>query len=81
MMRGIKNIRVVGIAPGYTSTPLLENMNKDILDSLIKDIHLGRLIDPIEISSLIVHCAENEAINATTIEITGGMCFSESIAK
>ena len=81
MMRGIRNIRVVGIAPGYTSTPLLENMNRDILDSLIKDTHLGRLIDPIEISSLIVHCAENEAINATTIEITGGMCFSESIAK
>lgn len=81
MMKGIKNIRVVGIAPGYTSTPLLKSMNQDILNTLIKDIHLGRLVDPREISSLIVHCAENEAINATTIEITGGICFSESIAK
>ena len=81
MMKGIKNIRVVGIAPGYTATPLLENMNQEILDSLIKNIHLGRLVNPTEISSLIVHCAENEAINATTIEITGGICFSESIAK
>ena len=81
MMRGIKNIRVVGIAPGYASTPLLESMNQDILDSLIKDIHLGRLVEPLEISSLIIHCAENEAINATTIEITGGICFQDSIAK
>ena len=81
MMRGIKNIRVVGIAPGYTSTPLLEKMNQEVLDSLIKDVHLGRLVNPLEISSLIMHCAQNEAINATTIEITGGICFSQAIAK
>ena len=81
MMRGIKNIRVVGIAPGYASTPLLESMNQNILDSLIKDIHLGRLVEPLEISSLIMHCAENEAINATTIEITGGICFQGAVAK
>ncbi len=81
MMRGIKNIRVVGIAPGYTSTPLLEKMNQEALDSLIKDVHLGRLVNPLEISSLIMHCAQNEAINATTIEITGGICFSQAIAK
>ena len=35
MMRGIKNIRVVGIAPGYTSTPLLENMNKSSSDATL----------------------------------------------
>ncbi|OUW00616.1 MAG: hypothetical protein CBD16_06380 [Betaproteobacteria bacterium TMED156] len=81
MMRGIKNIRVVGLAPGYTSTALVEKMDQSILDSLIKDVCLGRLIDPKEIASLVMHCIQNEALNGTTIEITGGICHPGSIAK
>ena len=34
-----------------------------------------------EIASLIGHAVENEAINATTLEITGGLCYSKGIAK
>jgi 3-oxoacyl-[acyl-carrier protein] reductase len=44
-------------------------------------VHLGRLIDPKEIAGLIAHVAENEAINATTLEITGGLCYAKGIAK
>ena len=80
-IKKIDNIRVVGIAPGYTATTLLESMDKKILDSLISNVHLGRLIDPEEIASLILHCAENEALNGTTIEITGGICHPQSICK
>jgi 3-oxoacyl-[acyl-carrier protein] reductase len=80
-MRGIKNIRCVGIAPGYTATPMLTGMNQDALKAILEDVHIGRLVDPEEIARLIGHCVENGAINATTIEITGGLCYSKGIAK
>lgn len=81
MLRNIRNIRAVGIAPGYVGTPLLKGMNQDALDAILKDVHLARLIEPEEIAGLIMHCMENEAINATTIEITGGICYNKGIAK
>ena len=81
LMRGIRNIRCVGIAPGYTATPMLTGMNQDALKAILADVHLGRLIDPDEIARLIGHCVENEAINATTLEITGGLCYPGGVAK
>jgi 3-oxoacyl-[acyl-carrier protein] reductase len=81
LMRGISNIRCVGIAPGYTATPMLTGMNQDALKGILTDVHLGRLVDPDEIARLIGHCVENEAINATTLEITGGLCYPHGIAK
>lgn len=81
LLRGIRHIRCVGIAPGYTATPMLTGMNQDALQSLLQDVHLNRLVEPDEIASLIAHCIENEALNATTIEITGGLCYPHGIAK
>ncbi len=81
LLKKINNIRVVGIAPGYTKTPMLEKMNQSILEKLIKDVHLQRLIEPKEIAILIEHIVENEAINGTTIEITGGLCHQSSVVK
>jgi 3-oxoacyl-[acyl-carrier protein] reductase len=81
LMRGIRNIRCVAIAPGYTATPMLTGMNQDALKAILQDVHLGRLIAPEEIASMIGYAAENEALNATTIEITGGLCYPGGIAK
>ena len=81
VLKKIKNIRIVGIAPGYTKTPMLEKMNQDILEKLIKDVHLNRLIEPDEIALLIEHIMVNEAINGTTIEITGGLCHQSGVVK
>jgi 3-oxoacyl-[acyl-carrier protein] reductase len=81
LLRKITHIRCVGIAPGYTETRILQEMNQDALAVMLKDVHLGRLIKPQEIADLIAYCAQNEAINATTLEITGGLCFSGNIAK
>lgn len=81
LMRGIKNIRCVGIAPGYTATPMLTGMNQEALKAILADVHIGRLIDPAEIASMIGYCVENGALNATTIEITGGLCNPGGIAK
>jgi 3-oxoacyl-[acyl-carrier protein] reductase len=81
LLRGIRNIRCVGIAPGYTATPMLTGMNQDALKAILADVHLGRLVEPDEIARLIGQCVENEAINATTLEITGGLCYPGGIAK
>ncbi len=80
--RKIKNIRVVGIAPGYVGTPMVKGMDQKYLnDVVLPDVHLGRLIEPEEIADLIAYICKNEAINATTIEITGGLCNTGGIAK
>lgn len=81
-MKNIKNIRVVGIAPGYAATPILTGMNQKALDAIIKNVHIGRLIEPEEIAKLISFVVENDAIDGTTIEITGGVTYGPyAIAK
>ena len=80
-MRGIHNVRCVAVAPGYTATPMLTGMNQDALKTILEDVHLGRLVAPDEIASLIAFCVENQAMNATTVEITGGLCYPKGIAK
>lgn len=81
-MKKISGIRVVGIAPGYVGTPMLTGMNQDALDAILKDVHIGRLIAPEEIAKLMLHVVDNEALDGTTIEITGGVTFGpRQIAK
>ena len=60
---------------------MVSGMNRSALQLLLHDVQIGRLVQPEEIASLIGHCVENEAIDATTIEITGGLCYPMSIAK
>lgn len=72
-IKKIKDIRVVGIAPGYVETPLLLNMKPEILDSIIKDVSIGRLVKTQEIVDAIVFAINNEAVNGTTLEISGGV--------
>lgn len=81
LMRGIKNIRCVGIAPGYTETKMLTGMNQDALKAILADVHIGRLIKPEEIADMIAYCMTNNALDATTIEITGGLCYPRGVAK
>lgn len=75
-LRGIKHIRCVSIAPGYVGTPILRGMNQDALASILQGVHLGRLIEPEEIAGSIVFCAENEAMDATCLEVCGGVIAS-----
>lgn len=74
-MCGIKGIRVVGIAPGYTATEGLKSLSRSALEGILKDVHLGRLVEPEELASTIRHVIENEAIDGTTIEVTGGVTY------
>lgn len=79
-MRGVRNIRCVAIAPGYVGTPMVKNMNQDALGALLKGVHLGRLIEPGEIANAILYTIENEAMDATCLEITGGL-IANGLAK
>lgn len=79
-MRGIKTIRCVAIAPGYVGTPMVRGMNQDALTSILAGVHIGRLIEPREIADAIAFAAENEAIDATCLEIAGGL-ISNGLAK
>jgi 3-oxoacyl-[acyl-carrier protein] reductase len=81
LIRKIHNIRVVAIAPGYVNTAILKGMNQEALAAILKDVHSGRLVEPEEIAASIMHCIENDAINATTIEVTGGLTYARSRAK
>lgn len=72
---GIKNIRVVGIAPGYTATEGLRSLEAVPLKTLLKDIPIGRLVEPEELAATIKLVIQNEAIHGTTIEVTGGLTY------
>jgi 3-oxoacyl-[acyl-carrier protein] reductase len=72
---GIRGIRVVGIAPGYTGTEGLRAMPPHALEPLLRDVPLGRLVEPDELARVVKHVIENEAIDGTTIEVTGGATF------
>jgi 3-oxoacyl-[acyl-carrier protein] reductase len=79
-MRNITNIRVNSIAPGYVGTPMVRGMNQKALERIIASVHVQRLIEPVEIAKTIAMVIENDAIDAATIEVTGGV-ISGLIAK
>jgi len=78
--RGIKNIRVAAIAPGYVETPLLTSIKPEILQAIINEIPVGRLVKTDEIVSAIKFIIENEAVHGTTLEISGGI-IGKGLAK
>ncbi|MBL7761292.1 MAG: SDR family oxidoreductase [Sediminibacterium sp.] len=71
--RGITNIRIAAIAPGYVETPMLTSIDPDILAKIVADIPLGRLVRTDEIMSTVRFIVENEAVNGTTLEVSGGI--------
>jgi 3-oxoacyl-[acyl-carrier protein] reductase len=75
-----QNIRVVAVAPGYVGTPMVKGMNQEALSGILKGVHIGRLIEPSEIADIISYAAQNEAIDATCLEITGGL-ISTGLAR
>ncbi|MES2775359.1 MAG: SDR family NAD(P)-dependent oxidoreductase [Bacteroidota bacterium] len=78
--RGVKNIRVVAIAPGYVETPLLTSIKPEILQGIISEIPVGRLVKTDEIVTTVRFIIENEAVHGTTLEISGGI-IGKGLAK
>jgi len=68
-------IRVVGVSPGYTATEILKGMNETALEAILKDVHVGHLVEPEELAGTIKHVITNDSIDGTTIEVTGGLVY------
>ncbi len=71
--RKVTGIRCVGIAPGYVGTAMVKGMNPAALENILKEVPLGRLIEPSEISDLVLSVVRNDAIHGVTIDINGGL--------
>jgi len=79
-LKGIKNIRIAAIAPGYVETPILSAIKPEILEGIIKEIPIARLVKTDEIVATIKFIVENDAIHGTTLEVSGGI-IGKGLAK
>ncbi len=70
--QGVAGVRVVGIAPGYVATPILDGMPEQARARLLEQVPLGRLIRPDEVVATMRHAIENDALHATTLQVAGG---------
>jgi len=72
--RGLADkIRCVAIAPGYVATPMVKGMPQKVLDKIVEQVPIGRLVEPLEVASLIGELYRNEAITGETFFIHGGL--------
>lgn len=69
---GPSNIRVNAIAPGCIETDMNNELTKDDIDQLKKEISLGRIGNPEEVANSVYMLAQNEYITGQTITIDGG---------
>jgi 3-oxoacyl-[acyl-carrier protein] reductase len=73
---GPAGIRVNCVCPSQTRTPMLERVLTPALEAVVINRNpLGRLADPLEIASVILFLASDEAsyMNAAIVDINGGV--------
>lgn len=66
-------IRCVAVAPGYTDTAMVQSMGGKIVDRLMEQVPIDRLIEPEEVASLIFELYRNEACAGEVYPINGGL--------
>jgi len=67
-------IRVVAIAPGIFSTPMLQGLPQNVRDSLAASIPFpNRLGRPEEYAALVLHICRNTMINGEVIRLDGAL--------
>jgi 3-oxoacyl-[acyl-carrier protein] reductase len=72
--RGLADrIRCVAIAPGYVGTPMVKKMPESVLNQIVEQVPIGRLIEPEEVISLIGELYRNEAVAGDVFFIHGGL--------
>lgn len=69
-----KGITVNAICPGYIKTDMTDAVNAEVIDSIIKQIPVGRLGKPEEVAAVAAFLASDEAsfITGATISANGG---------
>lgn len=72
--RGLADqIRCVAVAPGYVGTPMVKNMPPKVLDKVLGQVPIGRLIEPEEVATLVGDIYRNEALAGDVFFIHGGL--------
>lgn len=66
-------IRCVAVAPGYVGTAMVRGMDQKALEKILSDVPIGRLIDPVEVASLVGELYRNEALAGEVYFIHGGL--------
>ncbi len=66
-------IRCMAVAPGYVGTSMVKTMNEKVLDKILKQVPINRLVDPEEVVSLVAELYRNEAMAGETVFIHGGL--------
>lgn len=69
-----KGITVNSIAPGYTDTAMVKKMPENVLQAMIAQMPIGRLMQPEEIARAVMFLVADESSNITgeTFSINGG---------
>lgn len=69
-----KGITVNTVSPGYVKTQMVEKVNPEILDNIIKQIPIGRLAEPQEIARAVAFLADYNSgyITGSNFSINGG---------
>ena len=68
-------LRVAGIAPGLTETPILNYVSPEVRSQTIAKIPLGRMAKPYEIWLGVRFAIECDYFTASTIDLDGGAMF------
>ena len=70
-----KGVTVNTVSPGYVETDMVMAIKKDIRDSIVAQIPMGRLAKPEEIAAVVSFLASEEAgyITGANISVNGGM--------
>ncbi|MES3023071.1 MAG: glucose 1-dehydrogenase [Pseudomonadota bacterium] len=74
---GPRDIRVVGIAPGFVATEGNAESAKGMSDFLVAKTPLGRVGQPADIAAAVAYAVSDDArwVTGCTIDVAGGMVF------
>jgi len=66
-------LRCVAVAPGYVGTPMVKGMPQKVLDKIVGQVPIGRLIEPEEVAAFVGELYRNEALAGDVFFIHGGL--------
>ncbi len=72
--RGLAHrLRCVAVAPGYVGTAMVKSMPQKVLDKIVDQVPIGRLVEPEEVAAFVGELYRNEALAGDVFFIHGGL--------